>query len=339
MTAGKKLGGYEFFKSIGSPSKIVAPMVDQSELAYRLLVRRYGAELCYTPMFHSRLFVEKPDYRAKCFQPNQYDRPLIAQFCGHDPDTVLQAAKYLEPHCDAIDLNLGCPQGIARKGKYGAFLLEETDLVCSIVKKLHDNLSIPVTCKIRILPDIAATLELCHRLVEAGCQLLVVHGRTKEMNKTKVKECDWDTIRLIKKTLSIPVIANGGIENLADVNRCLEYTGTDGVMTSEAILESPALFTDGYSSDGTMKKSQLDLAREYLDLCWEYPPHHHKVVKAHMFKFLFQHLKVYTDLRQQMTRTQTLQDVDEILKALEARPPVLKDQQEMWYRRHRKATT
>jgi len=65
----------------------------------------------------------------------------------------LNAAKYVEDHCDAVDINLGCPQAIAKRGNYGSFLLEKTELICSMVRKLRDNLKVPVTCKIRCLPD------------------------------------------------------------------------------------------------------------------------------------------------------------------------------------------
>jgi tRNA-dihydrouridine synthase 1 len=72
-----KLTGYEFYKSLGSPQYLVAPMVDQSELPFRMLTRRYKAQLCYTPMFHARLFSEGEHYRKKMFTPCKEDRPLV----------------------------------------------------------------------------------------------------------------------------------------------------------------------------------------------------------------------------------------------------------------------
>ena len=135
-------------------------MVDQSELPYRMLTRRHKAQLCYTPMLHSRLFAQEPKYRAQNFKPCPEDRPLAVQFCANDPDILLQAAKFVENDCDAVDINLGCPQGIARKGNYGSFLLDHKDLICSMVAKLHAELKVPVTCKIRCLPSEERTLEL-----------------------------------------------------------------------------------------------------------------------------------------------------------------------------------
>ena len=101
--------------------------------------------------------------------------------------TVLEAAQMIEEHVDAIDLNFGCPQGIARKGRYGAFLLDEPDVMVSLVKTLADGLSIPVTAKLRLLPSRPASLELCKRLEGAGASVLTVHGRTRELQETETE--------------------------------------------------------------------------------------------------------------------------------------------------------
>ena len=85
----------------------------------------------------------------------------------------------LEKDVDAIDVNFGCPQGIARKGHYGSFLLEEPELVHKIVKGLVDNINIPIFCKIRIQKTEEKTFNVVDKIISAGCSLLTVHGRTK----------------------------------------------------------------------------------------------------------------------------------------------------------------
>lgn len=95
---------------------ICAPMVGGSELPFRLLCRRYGATLAYTPMLNSGKFATDSEYRYREFTTIPSDRPLVAHFSANDPMLLLQAAKLVESQCDAIDLNLGCPQRVAFQG-------------------------------------------------------------------------------------------------------------------------------------------------------------------------------------------------------------------------------
>ena len=160
---------------------ILAPMVGGSELAFRLLCRRYATRdlLCYTPMISSERFVVDERYRDEIFQTSALDRPLVAHFNGNDPQTVLAAARLVERRCDAIDLNLGCPQRIAHSGHFGSFLLDEEDrsLVCSIVRALAEGLTIPVFCKIRLLSTTEETIRLVSQLRDAGAALVAIHAR------------------------------------------------------------------------------------------------------------------------------------------------------------------
>ena len=307
-----KLHGFEFYKSMGSPKYICAPMVEQSQLPWRIICRKYGTELCYSPMLHAKQMITHPKYKPDQFSTNAEDNPLIVQLAGDDPKTVLEAAQMIQGECNAVDINLGCPQQIGKKGNFGSFLLTQKQTIFNIVRTLHDNLDIPVTCKIRILPDEKETQDLVKMIEDSGCSILTVHARTKEQNKQKVGPANWDIIKLIKENISIPVFSNGGIYHFKDVQNCLDYTGCDGVMSSESLLENPALFYNNGEIQDLDK-----LAEEYLHIWKEWTDEQqHWVLKAHLFRMLHSGLAKHPSLRDDLEKAIKFEEYQSIVNKL-----------------------
>ncbi|KAF8639356.1 hypothetical protein AX17_001545 [Amanita inopinata Kibby_2008] len=252
------------------------------------------------------------------------DRPLIVQFCANDPDKLLAAARIVEKQCDAIDLNLGCPQEIAKRGRYGSFLQDDWDLIYRLINTLHENLSIPVTAKFRVFPTVERTVEYAKMLERAGAQILTCHGRIREQRGHNTGLADWSKIRAVKEAVSIPVFANGNILFQSDIAACLAATGADGIMSAEGQLYNVALFaglerdsgrlslpvstpgTDEYTSDTSIllrHPRHADLALEYLDVVKRLKTASTvSGVKGHLFKIMRPALVREVDLRERLGR-------------------------------------
>jgi len=254
------------------------------------------------------MFHETPKYRASNFEPlhrtlpepseitsppppsdlrldgnPSIDRPLFVQFCSNSPSDLLNAAKYVAPFCDAVDLNLGCPQGIARKGKYGAFLQEEWQLIHDLINNLHKNLSVPITAKIRVLETKERTLEYAKVVLAAGASIITVHGRQRDQKGHNTGLADWTILRYLREQLppETVIFANGNILQHEDVEECLRATGADAVMSAEANLYDPSIFAEpppigqegrnywrGRDGKGGYR---MDAAfRRYMDILYEY---------------------------------------------------------------------
>lgn len=217
------------------------------------------------------------------------------------------------PYCDAVDINLGCPQHIARRGHYGSFLMEDWPLIASLISTLHKHLPIPVTAKIRVFPEADKTVAYAKMAVEAGAQILVVHGRLREMKGHLTGVADWEKIRLVREAVGhlVPVIANGNILYHEDVAACIEKTGCVGVMSAEGNLYNPAIFTPDHPESWR-------LAEEYLTICDELDT---KIAytRGHLFKIFRPSLNVHTDLRTELAATTSREEMWEVTRKLKAR--------------------
>ncbi|XP_047449671.1 B-cell receptor-associated protein 29-like isoform X2 [Mugil cephalus] len=212
----------------GKVLKICAPMVRYSKLAFRSLVRKYNCDICFTPMIVAADFMRSVKARDSEFTTNDGDRPLIVQFAAHDTQTLADAACVVAPFSDGVDLNCGCPQRWAMSAGYGACLINKPELVKDMVRHVRnqvDNPNYTVSIKIRIHKDLKRTVDLCQKAESAGVSWITVHGRTAEERHQPVH---YDAIKTIKDSVSVPVIANGDIKYLRDVESTHQLTGVDG---------------------------------------------------------------------------------------------------------------
>lgn len=224
----------------GEYVKIVAPMVRYSKLPFRLLCRKWGADIAFTPMIIAEGFNRSESARDSEFSTCEQDKPLVVQFAASCAYEFSVAARTCEEFVDAVDLNCGCPQKWAVREKIGAFLSAKPETVYDIVKTARSTIRKPVSIKIRIHKDFEKTLDLLRRAEDAGISWISVHGRTLEERSSV--PVHLDALKKIKEHARVPVFANGDMFLPQDLDNIVAQTGVDGVMSARGIMANPALF-------------------------------------------------------------------------------------------------
>lgn len=264
-------------------------------------------------MFHAANFASQKKYRQKYFSTCSEDRPLIVQFCANKADNLVAAAKHVLDYCDGIDINLGCPQEIAKRGRYGAFLQDEWALIEDMIKELRQNLPdrVAISCKIRRFDELHKTVEYAKMLEKAGCSFIGIHARTREQRGCKTGAADWSYIRAVKESVNIPVVANGNIQSLNDALDCFLSTKADAVMTAEGNLYNPAIFLNIHQPTWIPARKYLEYVRKY--------PVPAGMAKSHLFKIFHRCIAMEenVELRVQLGQSSTLDQLYTVVDDLE----------------------
>ncbi|KAF5378838.1 hypothetical protein D9615_006968 [Tricholomella constricta] len=249
---------------------IAAPMVNQSDLPFRTLVRKHGATLAYTQMLMPDRILNDQQYfehhLRDLTQDAELGHPTVVQLCGDDVDTIVQAGRKLQAYCDGIDLNLGCPLEAARDSHYGAYLLGQKDwpLVEDIVSGMVQSFTVPASVKIRLCQPVEKTIDFAQRLEACGASWVTLHARTVSARRRRQGAADLTEVKRLKENLRIPVISNGNVRVWDDIPGNLAYTGADGIMVGETLLGNPCLFANSLPDP-------VDIALEYLGICQQFP--------------------------------------------------------------------
>lgn len=247
----------------GRPAYIAGPMVRYSKLPFRELVRHYNTDIVYSPMILAREFVRNEVARISDFTTNDGDSPLVVQVGCNNVEDLLKFVDMIHPYVDGIGLNCGCPIREQVREGIGAALMSEPELVSSMVKAVKDKYGdkVCIETKIRIHKDLDETVRFVKMVEAAGVDYITVHGRTKTTRSSQ--PANFDAIKLVKDTVSVPVVANGDCFSLEDALQIAEYTGVDGVMAVRGILANPALFAGLEKTPWGAVELFWDLASSY----------------------------------------------------------------------------
>ena len=225
---------------------IIAPMAGVSTIAFRKISKEFGAGLVCNEMVSDKALFYDSKKTMRMLEIDENEHPVSFQVFGHDIDTVVYAAKFLDTQtdCDIIDFNMGCPVNKVIKARAGSYLMKDIDYAKELVSSIVKNVSKPVTVKMRLGYDMdhINCVEMAKAMEEAGASAIALHARTRsQMYEGKA---EWSYIKKVKDAVSIPVFGNGDVRNVEDFKKMMEMTGCDGVMLGRGIIGNPFLIQD-----------------------------------------------------------------------------------------------
>jgi len=243
-----------------SPKIYLAPMSGVTDLAFRLISRRLGAEHCFFEMLDSKAIVYGSQKNRRLIKTIKKDSPISAQLLGADPFAMLDAAEKLTALADIsfLDINSACPVKKVTKKGAGAALLKNRALLGKIIKKLVSKLRIPVTVKLRTgfdKRDIGECVRTAEECQANGASTVFIHGRT--MLQGYSGDIDYESIKAVKESLKIPVFGSGNIFSPFMAKKMLEETGCDGILVARGALGNPWIFKniENYLENGETPKN------------------------------------------------------------------------------------
>lgn len=231
-------------KEIIPGNVFLAPMAGITDLAFRLMCKKHGADMVYTEMINAKAVCYEDKNTFEMLSVKHEEMPVAVQIFGNEPEYMARAAKILTDLgiFKLIDINMGCPAPKVIKNGDGSALMKNIKLASSVMESVKNATDLPVTVKFRKGWDDESVNapEFALAMQASGADAITVHGRTRQQYYSG--KADWEIIRQIKQMVDIPVIANGDIFSKEDAKAILEHTKADGIMVARGAQGNPFIF-------------------------------------------------------------------------------------------------
>ncbi|MCI5840193.1 MAG: tRNA dihydrouridine synthase DusB [Peptoniphilaceae bacterium] len=304
---------------------LLAPLAGVSDVAFRIISQKYGADGAYTEMisikglYYNDEKTEKLGYIDKC------EKNTNIQIFGSDPEIFEKVIKEkLNPRDDIkeININMGCPAPKITKNKEGSFLLTQPNLVKKILKTCVKSSNKKVTLKYRMgfEKNNLNYIEIGKIAQDAGISSLTLHARSR--NQFYEGKADWSAIKKLKESVQIPVYANGDIFTVNDFIKCMEYTNADGCMIARGAMGNPFIFKQikdylntGFFEETSFSNIIREIKNQY-EISLKYKPE--RIVINQMRKHVSWYLKGLNGSSKIKNIINNLKSLDEIYKVLDS---------------------
>lgn len=304
---------------------VLAPMAGVTDYAFRTVCAQLGAAVTVTEMVSSRALVYQ-DKKSKSLLRKNEGSLCGAQIFGNDPEIIAHAAVLALEYsgCDFIDINMGCPMPKIANNGDGSALMKDPALAGRIIRAVKDAVSVPVTVKTRLGWDKGSinVCELARITEENGASAIAVHGRTKTMLYSG--NADWDTIKKVTQSVSIPVIANGDIFSPEDALRCRMHSGASLFMLGRATFGDPWIFAQVAAAlqgapipERPPLAERMDTALAQFTLACEDKGEHIACLEARKhFAWYLRGVSHSAFYKEQISRLSTIEEVTAVAKAI-----------------------
>ena len=254
----------------------LAPMAGYTDYPFRVLCKRSGAGIVYSEFVSADGIIRENVRTLEMIHFTDEERPIGIQIFGNNPEVMSKATDYINKNFkpDIIDINYGCPVPKVTKRGGGSAALKDLclmdDITCAVIEAANNT---PVTVKMRAGWDQNSIIipEAGIRLEKFGVKAITLHPRTTKQKYTG--KANWELIKILKQSINIPVIGNGDVTNIADIQKMFEYTGCDGVMIARAAQGNPwifdqakSLFDKNYKPKTTSLVSIASMCKEHFKL-------------------------------------------------------------------------
>lgn len=317
-----KIGNVEIDNQV-----VLAPMAGISNSAYRRIVKEMGCGLIVAEMVSDKAICYGSKKTIDMLYMTDFERPLSQQIFGSDVESFKKAAQYIQENMkpDIIDINMGCPvPKVAVSAQAGSALLKDPDKIYQIVKSVVETVKVPVTVKIRSGWDSnhINAKEVAKVCEKAGASAIAIHGRTRSQGYSG--NADWNIIKQVKESVSIPVIGNGDIKSPIDAKKMLDQTGCDAVMIGRAALGNPWLIKEinyylqtGKLLEKPTKEEKIKMIKKHLDYLLEIKPE--KVALLEMrthASYYLKGIKGSSSIKQEIFKTKTKEEFINIINQI-----------------------